>query len=50
MPLDAQAPLGGRSRCPNALAFCERALAVPCHEEMDDDEVARLLTALEAWT
>lgn len=50
MPLDAQAPLGGRSRCQNALRFCERALAVPCHAELGDDEVDRLLTALEAWT
>ncbi len=48
-PLDAQAPLGGRSRCPNALAFCADALAVPCHAELREEEIERLLAVLEAW-
>ncbi len=49
-PLDAQPPLGGTSRCPNALAFCAEALAVPCHAELQEDEIERVLAVLGAWT
>lgn len=52
-PLDAQPPISGldrpqlsASRCPNAVAFCRTALALPCHAELSDEQVQRVCRVL----
>ncbi|MCP4809928.1 MAG: erythromycin biosynthesis sensory transduction protein eryC1 [Proteobacteria bacterium] len=51
-PMDIQPtltdqPIGAvASRCPNAGRYCERALSVPVHEGLTDDDVARVLEVL----
>jgi dTDP-4-amino-4,6-dideoxygalactose transaminase len=47
-PLHQQPALTGRVRltdCPAAEAFCAQALALPCHGELSDAQVARVLDA-----
>ena len=47
-PMDAQPVFGGdgRSACPNAAAFCARALALPAHEGLNHEDMARVITAV----
>ena len=54
-PMDTQPIITGRqpllheSSCPNGANFCSQALAIPCHAEMSDydiDRVIELLTSL----
>ncbi len=46
-PMDSQPALGGGpSACPNAARHCARALSVPVHEDLSDEDVERILEAL----
>jgi len=51
-PMDVQPIITGRqpslaeSRCPNAANFCSQALAIPCHAEMSDEDVTRIIKTL----
>ena len=50
-PLHQQPALLGRARltdCPAAEAFCAQALALPCHAELTDAQVAQVLDAARA--
>jgi len=51
LPMSAQAVLDGspaeaRRRTPHAAAFCEQALALPCHEDLSDADLDRLIAAV----
>jgi len=51
MAMTAQAVIGGspadaRRRTPNAVAFCDQALALPCHADLTDADVARVTAAV----
>lgn len=53
MALTAQEVVGGdaaraRALTPHAAAFCAEALALPCHEDLDDADVMRLIQAVKA--
>jgi len=51
-PMDVQPAVTGRaprledSACPNAVAFCRRALAIPVHDELSDAQVEAVIEAL----
>lgn len=51
-PMDVQTAWTGRpprlseSRCPQAVRFCQRSLALPVHEDLREDEVQRILAVL----
>ncbi len=54
-PMDAQPAITGlaapsleASRCPNAVRFCRHALAIPCHGELSEAQVDRVIGALSA--
>lgn len=51
LPMSAQEVIGGdlaraRAATPRAAAFCDEALALPCHEDLSEADVVRLLEAL----
>jgi dTDP-4-amino-4,6-dideoxygalactose transaminase len=51
-PMDTQPIITGRqpsldeSNCPNGANFCSQALAIPCHAEMSDYDIDRILDLL----
>jgi len=56
LPLDAQPlltgeqdPLPSHSRCPNAARYCRTTLALPCHGELSDDQVDRVVAAVRSF-
>ena len=49
-PMDAQPAVTGlpvadlsTSRCPNAVRFCRRSLAIPCHGDLTDEQAAYVI-------
>jgi dTDP-4-amino-4,6-dideoxygalactose transaminase len=53
VPVHAQAPCGALRRDPQGLPHAEAhaaaCLSIPCHPQMSDDEVARVIEAVNGW-